>query len=48
MRLKAVFASVLSALLLVQPIWSQDAPQTAPRSEDDSTGLFKGAPWWRF
>ena len=30
MRLKAVFASLLSVVLLLQPMWGQDAPQTAP------------------
>ena len=30
MRLKAVFASLLSAILLMQPMWGQIAPETAP------------------
>ena len=51
MRLKAVFASLLSALLLLQPVWGQDAQPSAPQpaagqqrmTEPDYS---KGAPVW--
>src|SRR5271154_6520119 len=51
MRLKAVFASLLSAVLLMQPMWGQDAPQTAPVPAPAQQRMIqpdysKGAPWW--
>ena len=47
MRLKAVFASLLSAVLLMQPMWGQDAPQPAPAPQRMSQPDYsKGAPWW--
>jgi outer membrane protein len=51
MRLKAVFASLLSAVLLLQPIWGQDAPRTTPETAPAQQRMSqpdysKGAPLW--
>ncbi len=51
MRLKAVFASLLSAVLLLQPMWGQDAPRANPESAPAQQRMSqpdysKGTPMW--